>query len=161
MFREMRRKKQLLSREESIQLLKNGSFGVLALLGEEGYPYAVPLSYVYHDSCLYFHGAKTGHKMDAIKGCEKASFCVVSQDTVIPEKYTTCYTSVIVFGKLHILEGEETLRAIRLLAEKYSPAVEIVEREKGIKKFQNTLCVLELSIQHMSGKQAKELVKES
>lgn len=68
---------------------------------------------------------------------------------------------MIVFGKLHILEGEETLRAIRLLAEKYSPAVEIVEREKEIKKFQNTLCVLELSIQHMSGKQAKELVKES
>lgn len=62
MFREMRRKKQLLSYQESIEILKNGTAGVLALLGDDDYPYAVPISYVYDNSKIYFHGARSGHK---------------------------------------------------------------------------------------------------
>ena len=84
MFREMRRNKQILSNEESINILKNGKSGVLALLGDEDYPYAVPISYVYDNSKIYFHSAKTGHKTDAIKKYSKASFCVIDQDNVIP-----------------------------------------------------------------------------
>ena len=75
MFREMRRKKQILTPEKSIEILKKGTSGVLALSGDDGYPYAVPLSYVYENSMLYFHGAKEGHKIDAIRTCDKASFC--------------------------------------------------------------------------------------
>ena len=66
MFREMRRKKQILAEDEAIKILGKGESGILALLGDEDYPYAVPISYVYHDSKLYFHGAKNGHKIDAI-----------------------------------------------------------------------------------------------
>lgn len=77
MFREIRRKKQQLTMEESIDILKKGTSGVLALCGDEDYPYAVPISYVYEDSKLYFHGAKSGHKIDAIQRQEKASFCVI------------------------------------------------------------------------------------
>ena len=80
MFREMRRKRQLLSDKESIEILENGTSGVLALLGDDEYPYAVPISYVYDNAKIYFHGAKTGHKIDAIRKCSKASFCVIEQD---------------------------------------------------------------------------------
>ena len=84
---EMRRAKQRLSPDESLAILEKGSSGVLALWdGEE--PYAVPLSYVYHGGKLYFHCARAGRKLEAIKVCPRASFCVVAADDVIPEKYT-------------------------------------------------------------------------
>lgn len=107
MFREMRRKRQLLSEQESIDVLARGTSGVLALLGDDNYPYAVPISYIYDNSKLYFHGAKTGHKIDAIKKCSKASFCVIDQDKIVKEEYTTYFRSVIAFGKIHILEDEK------------------------------------------------------
>ena len=80
----------------------HGTSGVLALAGDNGYPYALPISYVYSDGKIYFHSAKSGHKIDAVKRCEKASFCVIAEDNIIPEEYTTYYKSVIVFGKLKI-----------------------------------------------------------
>ena len=76
MFREMRRKKQILSNKENMELLEKGTSGVLALLGDNGYPYAVPISYVYDNSKIYFHGAKVGHKIDAIRKCRKASIYI-------------------------------------------------------------------------------------
>ena len=93
-FREMRRKRQQLSREESVAILQKSTSGTLALLGDDGYPYAVPMSYVYNEGKLYFHSALTGHKIDAIRKCDKASFCVIEQDDVQPEKYTTFFRSV-------------------------------------------------------------------
>ena len=91
MFREMRRRKQQLSESECSAILARGTSGVLALRGDEGYPYAVPLSYVYDDRKIYFHSAKAGHKIDAIRSCSKASFCVIDQDEVVPEEYTTYF----------------------------------------------------------------------
>ena len=99
-FREMRRKRQLLSDEESIGILKNATAGTLALLGDNDYPYAVPISYVYHERKLYFHSALAGHKVDAIRNCDKASFCVIDKDDVQPEKYTTFFRSVIAMMKV-------------------------------------------------------------
>ena len=96
MFRELRRKKQVLSEEESAKILKNGTSGVLALAGDNDYPYAVPISYVYDGEKLYFHCAGSGHKLDAIKRNPKASFCVIDQDLVVPEEYTSYFRSVIV-----------------------------------------------------------------
>lgn len=84
----MRRFKQELSSEDTAKILEHGSHGVLAVLGDEGYPYAVPLSYVYADGKLYFHGAKQGHKLDALQNSAKSSFCVVGQDNVAPETFT-------------------------------------------------------------------------
>ena len=87
MFREMRRKKQLLTLEESTAVLHRGTSGVLALAGDDGYPYAVPMSYVYDGAKLYFHCAKSGHKLDAIRRNCRASFCVIDQDQIVPEEY--------------------------------------------------------------------------
>ncbi len=84
MFREMRRSRQALPQEECTSILDRGTHGVLALAGDDDYPYAVPISYVYADGKLFFHCAKTGHKLDAIARCAKASFCVVDQDQVAP-----------------------------------------------------------------------------
>lgn len=81
-FRAMRRKRQHLSDEESIGILQKVTSGTLALLGDNDYPYAVPISYVYYDGKLYFHSALSGHKVDAIRQCDKASFCVIEQDDV-------------------------------------------------------------------------------
>lgn len=82
MFPEMRRKKQQLSSEESTQVLENGTHGVLAVSGQNGYPYTVPLSYVYEKGKIFFHCAKAGHKLDALKKEAKVSFCVVDQDDI-------------------------------------------------------------------------------
>ena len=79
-FRSMRRKRQQLSEKENISILQKATAGTLALLGDNGYPYAVPISYVYADGKLYFHSALSGHKIDAIRNCDKASFCVIAQD---------------------------------------------------------------------------------
>lgn len=161
MFREMRRKKQLLSYQESIEILENGTAGVLALLGDDDYPYAVPISYVYDNSKIYFHGARSGHKIDAIKKCNKASFCVINQDHIVPKEYTTYFRSVIAFGKIRILEDEKEIReAIEKLASKYYEDDSIENRNQVIDKEWKPLCMIELSIEHMTGKEAIELVKK-
>lgn len=160
MFREMRRKKQILSEGECIDVLQRGTSGVLAVSGDDGYPYAVPLSYVYHDSKIFFHCAKAGHKIDSIAGNEKVSFCVIDKDSVVPEEYTSYFRSVIVFGKARIIEDEAQARsAIERLAKRYSP-----EQEQGrlqeIDRLMAQLCMIELDIEHMSGKEAIELVRQ-
>lgn len=158
MFREMRRNKQQLSPEESIKILQRATSGVLAVIGDGGYPYAVPLSYVYHDNAIFFHGATSGHKLDAIRQNEKFSFCVIDQDEVIPEKLTSAYRSVIVFGKAHILENEAEIREVaQILGQKYSPGMdELIDTE--IKIYMHHMTVVRLDIEHMTGKIGKELL---
>lgn len=161
MFREMRRKKQILSQQDSIAVLNRGTSGVLAVSDEDGYPYAVPLSYVYHDSKIYFHCAKTGHKLDAIARNNKVSFCVIDTDQVVPQEYTTYFRSVIIFGRARILEDEGKKRsALETLAAKYSPDDEQGRLQEINKLFQQT-CLVEIEIDHMTGKEAIELVKKS
>lgn len=158
MFREMRRNRQLLEEKENMEILIKGTAGVLALSGDEGYPYAVPLSYVYSDSKLYFHSAVNGHKIDAINRSDKASFCVIDQDCIVPEEYTTYYKSVIAFGRIRILEDESEKRAaIELLARKYHPADTQKHRTDTISEAWSRMCLLELDIEHMTGKAAREL----
>lgn len=160
MFREMRRKKQALSLEENIQVLNRGTSGVLAVFGDDDYPYAVPLSYIYHDNKIFFHCAKTGHKLDAIARNEKVSFCVIDRDQVVPDEYTSYFRSVIVFGKARIMEDEaEKRKAISMLAAKYAPDQEESFRMQAIEKEFSVLCMIELTIEHMSGKEAIELIK--
>lgn len=159
MFREMRRKRQLLAEAETIQIFERGTSGVLALSGDEGYPYAVPLSYVYADGRIIFHGAKSGHKIDAIRGCEKASFCVIDRDQVVPEEYTTWFRSAIAFGRVRIIDQDAEKRAaIELLSEKYSPD-DPEGRRAEIEREYKILCMFELRIEHMTGKEAIELVR--
>lgn len=157
MFREMRRKRQLMQTEESIKILEEMTNGTLALHGDDGYPYAVPVSYVYAGGKIYFHSATNGHKVDAIMQDPKVSFCVVGQDDVKPAGFTTYFRSVIVFGKARILtDVKEKSAALELLANKYShnePGLK-AEMANGIKR----LVMVEIEIEHITGKEAKELV---
>ena len=158
-FREMRRKRQQLSDEESIRILKTATAGTLALLGDEDYPYAVPISFVYNDGRLYFHSALNGHKIDAIRKHDKASFCVIEKDEIHPEKYTTFFRSVIAFGRIHIVEDEaEKMEIIKLLGKRYNP-----NDEEGLTKeiesgFSHMLAI-RFDIEHLTGKEAVELMK--
>lgn len=157
MFREMRRKNQALGREEIDAVLKRGTSGVLALSGDDGYPYALPISYAYAGDRLIFHSAVTGHKLDAIAGNPKASFCVIDQDRVVAAEYTTYYRSVIAFGQMRVLEGEEKRSAAMLLAERYAPGETVQCHTEEIDGAWDRLCMLELRIEHLTGKAAKEL----
>lgn len=159
-YREMRRKRQQLSEEESIGILQKATAGTLALLGDNGYPYAVPISYVYADGKLYFHSALSGHKIDAIRNCDKASFCVIDKDDVRPEKYTTYFRSVIAFGRIHIIEDEqEKLETARLLGDRYNPNQEEA-LQKEIEKGLSRMLMIRFDIEHLTGKAAIELIKE-
>lgn len=158
MIQKMRRNKQELTKDGCSTILEQNTSGVLALAGNDGYPYAVPLSYVYSQNKLFFHSAKEGHKISAIKQCENASFCVIDKDDVLPMQYTTLYRSVIAFGKVRILEDEEEIRkAMQLLALKYYPQDSEANRNQVIQASKSTYIVLEFTIEHMSGKQAREL----
>ena len=158
MFREMRRKKQALSTEESLAILNRGISGVLAVTGDQGYPYAVPLSYVYDNNKIFFHCALSGHKLDAIAANNKVSFCVVGQDRVMPQEYTTYFRSVIKFGRARILEDPiEKRTALEKLAAKYSPEQETGRLREIDRLFERT-CMVEIVIEHITGKEAVELV---
>lgn len=160
MFREMRRKKQLLPEAESREILARNTSGVLSLLGDEGYPYGVPLSYVLAGDRIFFHCAKEGHKIDAIRREEKASFCVIDQDQIVSEEYTTYFRSVIAFGRAHILESdEEKMDAIHILAGKYSGDQGEAGIHKEIGKHFANLCMIQFDIEHLTGKEAIELVR--
>lgn len=161
MFRPMRRGRQELNPEEVSAILEKGSSGVLALAGDNNYPYALPISYVYSGGKLYFHCARQGQKIDAIKRNPRASFCVVAQDRVMPEEYTTYFRSVIAFGQIRLLEDkEEIFAAIDRLGAKYAPHHSAEKRRGFIEKELAALCMLEMSIDHVTGKEAKELMMQ-
>lgn len=161
MFRKIRRNpKQVLSEERALEILSGATSGVLNVMGDDGYPYGVPLSYSLKDNTIYFHSAKKGHKIDAIQNNNKVSFTVIEQDQIVPEKYTTYYRSVIVFGKARFIEDEKEQREIlTYLAEKYSADFmdgcddEIDRCIKGVQ-------IIALDIEHISGKEAIELAKQ-
>lgn len=160
MFREMRRKRQQMSEERSVAVLKKMSHGVLALHGDDGYPYAVPLSYVYDNGRIYFHSALEGHKVEAVRRNPKVSFCVVEKDDINPARYTTFFRSVIAFGNARILDDETEKRAALVkLGRKYSPD-DAAGLETEIAKGIGHLVIIELDITHLTGKEAIELVRQ-
>ncbi len=149
MFRNMRRFKQQLSEAETTAVLERGKTGVLGVCGDQGYPYTIPLNYVYGDGKIYIHSAKTGHKLDAIRQCSKVSFCVIDKDDILAEKLTTSYRSVILFGKARILEHDKDIyRAAHGL--KYNQDIQAVQKE--IEREWEKLCCVEIVIEHMTGK---------
>ena len=142
MFRELRRGRQALPEAESLAILERGSHGVLAVLGDGGYPYAVPLNYVY-------------------EGGPRASFCVIDRSDVVPEDYSTNFRSVIAFGEVREVTDEAAKRrAIERLALKYAPDDSEANRAAAIDREWGALCVLELRIEHLSGKESTALAKE-
>lgn len=161
-FPPLRRTKQELSLKETSSILEKALHGTLALAprDEHDFPYAVPLSYAYQDNAIYFHCAIAGRKLDAIKSNARASFCVVTQDDIVPDLFATSYRSVIVFGDLHLVEDEaERLKAFRALGRKYSRGLnEQLARE--IETAGPRALIYRLDICHMTGKQASEAVRK-
>jgi nitroimidazol reductase NimA-like FMN-containing flavoprotein (pyridoxamine 5'-phosphate oxidase superfamily) len=160
MFRGMRRKRQDLTETETLAMLQSCSSGVLAVQGDDGYPYAVPLSFAYEDGRLFFHSAVAGHKIDAIERNAKASFCVIAADDVVQSKFTTHFRSAIVFGKARVVtEDSEKRHALECLARRYSPDY-LDAAGAEIDGAWKRVCVIELVIEHMTGKAAIEIIKE-
>ena len=158
MFRPMRRSAQKLPDSETEAILKTATSGVLALSGDDGYPYAVPMSFVYSEGRIYFHSAVEGHKIDAVKRCDKASFCVISEDNIIPERYTTAFRSVIAFGRIRLADGAEVIDALRLLGRKYAPDDSLENCDKEINSSLSHVAVLVMDVENVTGKEAKELM---
>ena len=159
MFHKMRRSVQQLSYEDAEAVLLRGSAGVLALTGDKAFPYAVPISYVYDGEHIYFHSAVEGHKIDAIQKNPNASFAVIDQDEIIPEKYTTAYRSVIVFGSIRIItDDHEKMAAIHKLALKYAPDNTEQQHNEMIDRTWDRFCMLEMSIAHITGKVGSALI---
>lgn len=157
MFRQLRRIKQQLPNEEVISLLKSEVRGVLSVLGDDDYPYGLPINYYYDEdeNKIYFHGAREGHKIDSIMKHNKVSFCVRDNGTKCKDRLGLDYKSVIVFGKIKILEDrEKTIEACKKLASKFDFGEKYLENE--IKKFANYVTVLELTPEHICGKKVNE-----
>lgn len=159
-MREMRRIRQLMSDELNMEVLARNTNGVLSLAGDEGYPYPVPLSYAYDNGKIYFHGRTDGYKIDAVKQSEKAAFCVVDADEVDGPGYSTCYRSVIAYGKPRIVEdADERFRALQVIGRKYNPEGSEEYLSAFIGKELGEVCVIALDIDFMTGKEAIEFVR--
>ena len=155
MFRKMRRLGQELSKEECMEILTNEPRGVLALLGDDDYPYALPMSHVYVDGKIYFHGAQEGHKNDAVKKHSKVSYCVMDKGVKAEDSWWYTFKSVIVFGRIRTLtDRDEKIEKLTHLGDKFFPTHE--ETVDEINRLLDRNEVFEITIEHMSGKIVKE-----
>ena len=159
MERKMRRLQQLLDEQATKEILNNATNGVLSLVDTDGEPYGVPISYAYDGSgCIYFHSAVKGHKIECIEADSRCSFCVVAQDLIMPDEFTTYFRSVIVKGTIHaVIARDEMMKGLLLLCKKYSPDI---NPNAEISKCINHVSVLRLDIDSMTGKEAIELVRK-
>ncbi len=161
MFRKMRLIGQKLSVEQTKKILREGTSGVLALAEEGAYPYAVPVNYLYEKDRIYFHGARSGQKIELIRKNSRASFCVIGREEIVAERYTALYQSAIVFGRIRIVEEEaEKREAIMRFTARFCP-----DDEDGIQKEiareWDILTMFVMEVEHMTGKQAMELVEKA
>ncbi|MBQ9252289.1 MAG: pyridoxamine 5'-phosphate oxidase family protein [Clostridia bacterium] len=157
MFREMRRIKQQISVEECNRVLREQPRGVLSVLGDDGYPYGIPLDHWFSEkeNKLYFHGAKVGHKLDAIDACDKVSYCVMDEGYRKEGEWSLNINSVVVFGRMKVVEEEDRKREICInLARKFTDDEEYLQRE--LQHAFPRVCCLELTIEHMTGKLVNE-----
>ena len=155
----MRRFKQQMPDSEARQILTRATGGVLSLVDAQGKPYGVPMSFVYDGGqAIYFHCAREGRKMDCLRHCDRASFCVVAMDEVVPDEFTTYFRSVIAEGRVAAVEAHgEMVSALRMLCDKYSPGLDsTAEISSGLAR----VSVLRLDIETLCGKEAVELSRK-
>lgn len=151
MFRKITRKAQILDKEAVENILNTETWGVLSLIGDGDYPYGVPVNYAYCDGKIYFHGAMKGHKYDAMEKQDKVSFTVVSEDRIVEKEYTTAYSSVILFGRVACLEGEERREALIKMTDRLAPHVDHKINVETVDKCRSA-AVFAITIEHMGGK---------
>ena len=155
MFRDMRRKGRQLSRDECERILTEEPRGVLALLGDYDYPYTVPMSHVYVDDKIYFHGALKGHKVDAAKRHEKVSYCVVDSGVKAADSWWYTFKSVVAFGKIRtVTDRDEKIVRLTHLGDKFFPTHE--ETVAEIDRLVDKTMVFEITVDHMTGKLVEE-----
>ena len=153
----MRRFKQLLPKEDVERILKKGKYAVWAVSGDNDYPYAVPVNYVYNGNCIYIHSATSGHKLDSIRRNPKCSLCIVDKDDIIPEEFTSYFRSVIVFGHCEFVETDKHKRdALLELCEKYSKDIDPTDE---IDRLIAHTAIIKVNIDAVTGKEAIELTR--
>ena len=154
-FRPMRRFKQQLPDEESTGILESAYRGFLSVIGDGGYPYTIPVNFVCDAGRIYIHCAREGHKVDAVRACDKACFTVTDTPRKEPDDWWYHVRSVVCFGRVRILEDEEEKdRRLRQLGSKYFP--EGYDLETDMQRNAPRALVLEFSIEHMTGKRVRE-----
>jgi nitroimidazol reductase NimA-like FMN-containing flavoprotein (pyridoxamine 5'-phosphate oxidase superfamily) len=152
MFREIRLTDRVVSDQKAIEIITKGSYGVLSTIGEDGYPYGVPLNYTYFDNYIYFHCAQEGHKLDNIDFNNKVSFCVVTKSDVLSNEFDTDYESAIAFGKATVITDDAEKKDILLsVLTKYS-ADYLKAGNNYIKKYWDDTRVIKIKIEHLSAK---------
>ena len=157
MFRPIRKKKNEISTDAAKALLRSSRRGVLAVNGDDGYPYAIPINYLYDEENekIIFHGAKAGHKVDALKKNDKICFTVFGNETVKDEEWAPFLQSVVVFGRCHLVESqEETIALVKKFAAKYYPDMDMVNEEVALSG--RAVQMFEIQIEHLSGKEIQE-----
>lgn len=156
----VRRQDRLLDRNLGIELLQHGEYAVLSMTedsidGPAGY--GIPLNYVWDKAdTIYFHSAPEGHKLECLDRYPHASLCVMGKTQVIPHKYTTNYSSIVVRGTMmrHLSE-EERMHALELILDKYAPHDKEIGLKYAAKSFHRTE-ILKMVIESISGK-AKQI----
>ena len=154
MFKEMRRKDRAMDKEGIDEILRKSEYGILSTVGQNGYPYGVPVSYIYFNDSIYFHCALAGHKLDNISINNKVSFCVVGQADPLPDKFSVQYKSVILFGRASEVSPDEKNQILLEILNKYSPDY----TEKGKEYINNSgkvTKVIRIDIEHITGKERK------
>ena len=159
MFDRMKRVKQELSEKECIDILNNQTHGVLSVNSNEGYPYTVPLNYVYYNNKIYFHCGRKGLKIDCIRNNNKVAFCVIDLAKLVHEDYSTTYKSVNVFGKAKELTDKDEIFKIMQEINFHLFNSRNERDDKEISDSINHLNLIEIEIDLMTGKKSKSLVK--
>jgi len=154
MFTAMRRKDRQLSNSEAEEVLKSGTYGVLSMVGKNGYGYGIPLNYVYKNNSIFFHCSLEGQKLENISINEKVSFCVVGEAIPLSEKFTMQYKSVIVFGRAHEIVGEEKMNSLVSIVEKYS-GDHLEKGKETAAKFIDKTRGFRIDIEQITGKASK------
>ena len=154
----MRRFRQQLPLDETKEILFTGRECVLAVAGDNGYPYAVPVNYVYDGEHIYIHSARQGHKIDAIKRDQRISLCVIAKGEIVPEEFTTYFRSAIVFGSARLIEDEsDKITILRKLSAKYCGDLDATDE---INRFLKAVAIIKITIEELTGKESIELTRQ-
>ena len=150
-MKNMRLSKRQMNDDEAMDLLKKGEYGILSTIDVEKQPYGTPLSYIFMDGSIYFHGATVGTKLDNIQNNCKVCFTVVGKTEILPAEFTTNYGSVMAFGNATIIDGEEKIEALKEILKKYS--VDYYEEGlKYIEKASDKVSVVKIILEEFTGK---------
>ncbi len=156
-FRSIRKKKNEIGIDEAKKLLAEARRGILTVNGDDGYPYAIPINYCYDEAHqkIYFHGSRVGHKVDALKKCDKICFAVLGSEVVKAEEWASYVQSVVVFGRCHLLDNpSEAGSLLKKFAMKYYPNEDLVNEEISLSG--KAVQMYEIEIEHLSGKEVQE-----